>query len=91
LATAADASVRDGGKAVELARKAGPLGGGSNAAVLGTLAAAYAESGNCALAGETARRALGLAREQKHEALAERLQKEILLYDAGKPARQTIP
>src|SRR5215467_3625812 len=45
LATSQDASQRNGAKAVELARQADRLTGGTNTLVLRTLAAAYAENG----------------------------------------------
>ena len=88
LATTPDASLRDGAKAVALAAQANQLSGGGNPAVLHTLAAAYAEGGSYGLASATARRALELAVEQKNDALAGMLQKEIKLYEAGTPARE---
>src|SRR5881394_3401769 len=45
LATCPDASFRDGSKAIQLARRADQLSGGTNALVLRTLAAGYAEAG----------------------------------------------
>jgi tetratricopeptide (TPR) repeat protein len=91
LATTADASLRNGAKAVALAQQAEHLSGGGNPAILRTLAAAYAETGDYASAASTARRALQLAVAQKNEGLAATLQKEIQLYDAAKPARETPP
>jgi tetratricopeptide (TPR) repeat protein len=88
LATTHDASLRNGAKAVALAKQAEQLSGGANPEILRTLAAAYAESGNYGLASVTARRALELAVEQKNDALAATLQKEIKLYEAGAPARE---
>jgi tetratricopeptide (TPR) repeat protein len=88
LATTADASLRDGAKAVALASQASQLTGGGNPAILRTLAAAYAEEGGYSLASVTARRALGLAVEQKNDALAAALRREIQLYEADKPVRE---
>src|SRR6266487_3555913 len=48
LATSQDGSLRNGPKAVDLARQADRLTGGTNARVLKTLAAAYAENGEFA-------------------------------------------
>ena len=45
LATAPQASLRNGNKAVELARQANELTGGKNPIILHTLAAAFAEAG----------------------------------------------
>ncbi len=87
LATTPDAALRNGARAVALAQQASQLSGGGNPAILRTLAAACAEDGSCALAADTARRALGLAVAQKNEGLAATLQKEIKLYEAGTPVR----
>ena len=78
----------DGTKAVVLAAHANQLGGGGNPAILRALAAAYAEEGSYGLAVVTVRRALTLAVEQKNEALAAMLEKEIKLYEADKPVRE---
>src|SRR4029077_14183060 len=60
LATAADAELRDGGAAVELARRA-IRSGGENAVALRTLAAALAETNQFSEAAETAERGKSLA------------------------------
>jgi protein O-mannosyl-transferase len=88
LATTSDSSLRNGTKAVALAEQANQLSGGGNPAILRTLAAAYAEAGSYGKAGDTARRALALAVEEKNDALAVVLQKEIQLYQANRPVRQ---
>jgi len=88
MATTPDAALRNGAKAVALAAQANQLSGGGNPAILRTLAAAYAEEGSYGLASATARRGLALAAEQKNEALAATLQKEIKLYEAGAPVRE---
>jgi tetratricopeptide (TPR) repeat protein len=85
LAVSPEASVRDGNKAVELARQANDLTGGENPVILNTLAAAYAEAGRFAEALETARRALPLAGAQSDTKLAGQLQYEMKLYQAGRP------
>jgi tetratricopeptide (TPR) repeat protein len=87
LATAADTSLRDGAKAVALATQASQLSGGGNPVMLHTLAVAYAQEGSYTLAMDTARRALQLAVEQKKDALAATLQKEIKLYQTNTPPR----
>jgi tetratricopeptide (TPR) repeat protein len=91
LATTPDSALRDGAKAVALAKEAGQLGGDANPMIQHTLAAAYAETGNYGLAAATAQRGLELAVEQKNDKLAATLQKEIQLYQAGKPARESTP
>jgi protein O-mannosyl-transferase len=85
LATCPEASLRDGSKAVELARQANMLTGGENAMILHTLAAALAEAGRFSEAQETAQRALDLAEAQSNTRLAQQLQIEMKLYQAGSP------
>ncbi len=85
LATAPQASLRNGAKAVELARQANELAGGKNPVILGTLAAALAETGRYPEALETSRRALQLAGAQSNTALAGKLQFEMKLFQAGRP------
>jgi tetratricopeptide (TPR) repeat protein len=87
LATASDASLRNGAKAVALATRANQLRGGGDPPALRALAAAYAEEGSYGLAAVTARNALELAVAQKNDALAAALQQEIKLYEADKPMR----
>jgi protein O-mannosyl-transferase len=73
LATAADAELRDGGAAVELAQRA-IRSGGENAVVLRTLAAALAETNQFSEAAETAERGKSLAETRGDRAMAESLQ-----------------
>ena len=87
LATAPDASLRQGAKAVALAERANQLNGSTNAAVLHTLAAAYAETGRYQDAATTARRALAVAVEQKNGDLTVTLPREIKLYETDRPMR----
>jgi tetratricopeptide (TPR) repeat protein len=90
LATAPEASLRDGAKAVELARQANAATGGNNPTFLHTLAAAYAEAGRFPEALEAAQRALALAGARSNTTLAARLQSQIKLYQAGKPFRLVV-
>jgi Flp pilus assembly protein TadD len=77
--------LRNGAKAVELARRANSLTGGENPVIFRTLAAAFAEAGRFSEAVETAQRALQLAGAQSNTKLAGALQSEIELYQAGIP------
>ena len=70
LATYPDTSVRNGAEAVTLAQRAVQLSGGREPAVLGTLAAAYAEAGRFPEAVQTARKALDLAVQQNNQSAA---------------------
>jgi tetratricopeptide (TPR) repeat protein len=83
LATCPQASLRNGAKAVGLARRANELTGGENPLFLNTLAAAFAEAGRFPEAVETAQRALRLAGAQSNVTLAGQLQFELQLYQAG--------
>ncbi len=89
LATSQDASLRDGPKAVELAKQADRLVGGTNALVLRTLAAAYGENGEFANAIRTAQSAMQLARMHGEDALRMDLDQQIALYKLGMPYRDT--
>jgi tetratricopeptide (TPR) repeat protein len=85
LATCPQASLRNGARAVELARQANNPAGGENPFNLRTLAAAYAETGRFSEAVETAQRALRMAGAQSNTTLAGQLQLELKLYQAGRP------
>jgi tetratricopeptide (TPR) repeat protein len=85
LAASPDASQRDGHKAVELARQANRLTGGTNSIVLHALAAALAEDGRFFEALDAAQRALHLAEEQSNPGLAGQLHLELSFYQAGSP------
>ena len=87
LATCREERFRNGDEALSLARKALLMTGGKDAAVLETLAAAYAETGRFSDASATARRALEIALRQKNDASASSLRSGIALYDALKPLR----
>ena len=88
LATSSTASLRNGDKALELARQANQLSGGANPLVLGTLAAAYAETRQFERAIEIAQAASQLAKMQGESALVARLQQETELYEMSLPYRE---
>ena len=83
LATCPDASLRDGKRAMDLARQAEQLSGGNHPEILDTLAAAYAEAGRFGEAVETAKRALNLPAAKNNKPLAEAIQIRLKLYEAG--------
>jgi tetratricopeptide (TPR) repeat protein len=85
LATSGQASLRNGAKALQLARQANTLTGGERPFILHTLAAAFAEAGQFPDAVETAQHALRLAQAQSDTRLAAQLRSEVKLYQAGKP------
>lgn len=87
LATSPDSSVRNGNKAVELAREADQLSGGNNPMMAATLAAAYAEAGRFPEAITNARRALQLAMAQNNPAEATAFQAQLKMYQSGSPFR----
>jgi Flp pilus assembly protein TadD len=87
-ATCPDASLRNGVKAVALARQANQLSGGQNPAILGTLAAAFAEAGHFPQAVTTAQKALQLIGSQTNAAPeVNDLLAQIKCYQAGSPFR----
>jgi len=87
FATCPDASIRDGGRAVELAEKAVQISGGQIPMIFHILAAAYAEDGRFSDAIEAAERGAALANSQGNAGLASELQNNIALYQAGSPLR----
>ena len=89
LATCADGSYRNGSKALELARQADQLSRGTNALVLRSLAAAYAENSEFEKAIGTARTAMQLARMQGNNSLVMDLEQQSALYRLGVPYRET--
>jgi tetratricopeptide (TPR) repeat protein len=88
LATALQASLRNGHQAVELAQQANQLTGGENPIILRTLAAAYAEAGRFSDAQRSAQKAMALARAAGQSGLVEQLNGELKLYTAGLPFHQ---
>ncbi len=91
LATCPDQGLRDGMKALALARRANDLTRGSNPNVLHALAAALAEAGQFPEAMQTAQQALDIAKTQSNSKLAGQLQIEMNLYESGKPFRMPAP
>jgi superkiller protein 3 len=90
LATCPDGSLRDGPQAVELAQQANQLSGGHNPAILGTLAAAYAEAGRFSEATAAAQKALQLADSQTNAAsMVKDLQAQIKDYEKNIPFRDS--
>jgi tetratricopeptide (TPR) repeat protein len=83
LATCSDRSLRDGARALSLARQASQRAHDQNPVILGTLAAACAETGNLPEAVATAQRARQLALAQKNPALAGVLETQLQRYQAG--------
>ena len=88
LAAGSNASLRNGARAIQFAQQADQLSGGTNALVLRTLAAAYAEAGQFGKAIETAQAAIQLGQSQGDDSLAAELQQEIALYELGLPYRE---
>jgi tetratricopeptide (TPR) repeat protein len=85
LATAPQASLRNGNQAVELAQRANQLTGDRNPVVLGTLAAAYAEAGRFGDAIRSAQEAMKLAQAAGQQDMVAHLNSELKLYAAGLP------
>ena len=83
--TGPDPSLRDGIRALQLAKSINLRNGGSNPSTLRTLAAAYAEAGYFPEAAQTAQNAHQLALTQNNTPLADSLRKEIVLYQANHP------
>ena len=89
LATSRDASLRNGPKALELAKQADRLVAGTNGLVLRTLAAAYAENGEFESAIRTASSAMQLARIHGEDSLVRDLDQQIALYQLRMPYRES--
>ena len=88
LATSSDASIRDGAKAIDLAEVAAALSGGREPRFLRTLAAAYAQSGRFSEALAAAQQAAAIAKMQGKTGLANRLNKDLMLYRGHLPLRE---
>jgi protein O-mannosyl-transferase len=88
LATCSKTSFRNGTRAIQLAQQADQLSGGTNALVLRTLAAGYAEAGQFGKAIENSQAAIRVARVQGDNSLAGELEQEIALYELGLPYRE---
>jgi tetratricopeptide (TPR) repeat protein len=88
LATAPDASLRNGTQALALARHAEELTEGHDVSILDTLSAAYAEERRFPQAIATERRAIALATQQGKLALAHTLQAHLTRYKSNAPLRE---
>ena len=88
LATSSDTTLRDGDAALPLAEHAVQLTSEREPAVLGTLAAAYAETGRFDKAIELEQRATEMATQQGNSALAQSLNARLALYQDKTPIRQ---
>jgi tetratricopeptide (TPR) repeat protein len=83
LATCSDRSLRDGNRAITLARQASERSHDQNPVILGTLAAAYAEAGKLPEAVATAQEARQLALAQTNRTLAGALESQLRQYQRG--------
>jgi tetratricopeptide (TPR) repeat protein len=88
LATSPQPSLRNGEKAVQLARQANEQAGGKNPVILRILAAAFAETGRFDDAVQSAEKAIELARAAGRQDLARRLTDELQRYKTGIPLHQ---
>lgn len=86
LATSPDEKLRDGKRALELAKQACELTEYKEAHILSTLAAAYAETGDMEKAIEWSRKAVELGEGEEKEAL----QKELDTYLKGEKVRELL-
>src|SRR5581483_5018112 len=91
LATSSDPSIRNGAKAVELARQAIALSAGKDPLFFRTLAAAYAETGRFSDAAAVLRQAVAIARMQGKTRLADLFAEDGLLYRDQLPLRRMFP
>jgi protein O-mannosyl-transferase len=89
LATSANAALRNGTKALALARQTDQLAHGNDPTMGAILAAAYAEAGHFEQAATTAQRALELATRQNKATLVPAIQAQLKCYEAGSPFRDT--
>ena len=88
LATSPQASLRNGTKAVELARRAEELSAGKNPVFLTTLGAAYAEAGQFREATAAEQEAHALALAQGKSALAAKNLELLELFRSARPYRE---
>lgn len=88
LATSPFDELRDGGRAVELAKRACELTDYKAPHILSTLASAYAETGDFDTAIEWSNKAVQMSEEDGPNPMTEELSKELASYMAGKPWRE---
>jgi tetratricopeptide (TPR) repeat protein len=91
LATSFDASIRDGNRAIKVAKQTVQISGGKDPTYLRTLAAAYAEASQFSEAIKVAQQGQEIATSQGNLQLANVLQGDIALYQIGLPLRQKFP
>ena len=84
LATCAEAPLRNGREAVDLARRANELTGNRSPIILHTLAAAYAEAGQFDEARSTVQKAIALASAAGRQDLLGLFNNELNTYEAGR-------
>jgi protein O-mannosyl-transferase len=89
LATSPNPTLRNGTRAVDLARQTDQLARGSDPMMAAILAAAYAEAGQFDQAVAAARRAMELATRQNNAAMVAAIREQLKCYDAGSPFRDT--
>lgn len=87
LCTSPEEKVRDGARALELGKKACELTDFSEAHLVSTLAAAYAETGDFEKAIEYAKKAVELGEKEESEQI-EQLREELKSYEEKKPWRE---
>jgi tetratricopeptide (TPR) repeat protein len=90
LATSVEAELRDGPRAVELAKRACELTGYRETIMIGTLAASYAEAGQFEEAIATAQKASAQAAGSGQQELLKRNQELLDLYLKHEPYREVI-
>jgi tetratricopeptide (TPR) repeat protein len=83
LAACPDRALRNGAEAVTVAKQACERSQNQNPIILGTLAAAYAESGKRSEAVAVAEQACRIALEQNNKALADTLESQLRQYQTG--------
>ncbi len=91
LASTTQDQLRDGSRAVALGEKACQLTGFQDAACLGTLAAAYAETGRFEEASRMAEAAIDLANKTGQQDVAARNSRLLELYRVRKTCREALP
>jgi tetratricopeptide (TPR) repeat protein/spermidine synthase len=87
LATYPEGKVRNGARAVQVAKQACELTRFERPDLLDTLAAAYAEAGQFQEAAKVARQGIDLASRSGQQALAGEIGRRLKLYEAGQPFR----
>jgi Flp pilus assembly protein TadD len=88
LATSSDDTLRNGNAALPVAQHAVELTSAREPAILGTLAAAYAETGRFDKAIELEQQAVELAKQQGNSTLAQSLNERLALFQNKTPMRQ---